>query len=443
MSAARAALMETDVAIIGAGPAGIAAAACAAERGRRVLVLDEAVSIGGQIWRRGPGTRAPSAARRWLRRLERSDAATLGEASVVDVRTLGNERGFALTVERRGAAVRVQAATLILATGARERFLPFPGWTLPGVIGIGAAQALLKAGASFAGKRVIVAGTGPLLLPVAASLARAGARVMLVAEQAPRSAVVTFAAGLWRTPGTLVQAARYRRAFLRTRYALGTWVASAAGDGALGEDMLIEVTLTDGQRRWTAPCDVLCSGYGLVPNAELARLLGCAMSVGAVAVDDRQRTSVSDVYCAGELTGIGGVDLALIEGQIAGLTVAGADGEARALLSRRAAARAQAQRLDRAFALRDEVRRLAAPDTVVCRCEDVPLGALRPEWTARQAKLYTRAGMGPCQGRICGAALECLFGWSPDTVRSPAQPALLCTLLADAAPLAAPPNAGA
>lgn len=439
MSPGAAVVIDTDVAIVGGGPAGIAAAVRAAESGRRVMVLDEGASTGGQIWRSGPGTRAPRAARPWLRQLVRSGATTLGGASVIDARALGSGHGFALTVERGGAPFRVHATTLVLATGARERFLPFPGWTLPGVVGIGGAQALLKAGVSFAGQRVVIAGTGPLLLPVAASLAHAGARVTLVAEQTPAAAVAKFAVGLWRTPGTLVQAARYRRAFLRTRYAPGTWVTSAAGP-----DVVREITLTDGRRRWAEPCDVLCSGYGLVPNTEVPRLLGCAVSAGAVMVDEWQCTTVPGVYCAGEPTGIGGVDLALLEGQIAGLALAGSNARASAALrGKRVAARAQARRLDRAFALRDELKSLAAPDTIVCRCEDVPLGALRREWTPRQAKLYTRAGMGPCQGRVCGAALECLFGWESDAVRLPAQPALLSTLLADVAPPAAPPNSGA
>jgi hypothetical protein len=150
-------------------------------------------------------------------------------------------------------------------------------------------------------------------------------------------------------------------------------------------------------------------------------------------VDERQATTIPGVFCAGEPTGIGGVERALVEGEIAG--AAALDLQIpralvpRALVNRRAGLRQYSRRLESSFALRPEVRSLATADTVVCRCEDVRLGELDPAWTARQAKLYTRAGMGPCQGRICGAALESIRGWSRDSVRPPVQPAQLSTLL--------------
>jgi NADPH-dependent 2,4-dienoyl-CoA reductase/sulfur reductase-like enzyme len=422
-----------DVAVVGAGPAGIAAATRIAETGRRVVLLDESPAVGGQIWRHRPGTPPPRAARAWVSRLERSGATVLPGTPVVDVCATGAGE-FLVTAERGTTPLLVHASSLVLATGARERFLPFPGWTLPGVLGVGAAQALLKSGLSFADKRVVIAGSGPLLLPVAAALAANGARVLLVAEQAPSRAVAEFAAGLWRRPRALLEAARYRARFLRTPYRPGTWVTSAEGTGQLER-----VTLTDGRRTRTIACDVLCSAHGLVPNTELARLIGCAIVDGAVSVDARQQTSVPRVYCVGETTGIGGVDLALVEGEIAGLHVTARDAAARRLLRRRSALRGIARSMERAFAPRPELRAVATPETIVCRCEDVPLGALSPDWTPRQAKLYTRAGMGPCQGRVCGTALDFLFGWPADAVRVPSEPALLSTLLADAADAAAVP----
>lgn len=421
-------MLEADVAIVGAGPAGIAAAIRSAEAGQQVLVLDEAARPGGQIWRHGMAP-PPPAARTWLDRLQRSGARLLTQAAVTDARMTDGARRFELVYERDGTASVVRAGAIVLATGARERFLPFPGWTLPGVVGIGGAQALLKAGASFSGKRVVIAGSGPLLLPVAASLSRAGAHLTVVAEQAVARKVAAFAAGLWRNPAMLFQAARYRASFAGTRYAMGTWVSTAAGD-----DRVREVTLTDGARRRTIPCDFLCTGYGLVPNTELARLLGCATARGTVVVSEGQETSMPGAFAAGEPTGIGGVELALIEGEIAGLCASARCGEARALYSARSRAREQAAALERSFALRPELRTLARDDTIVCRCEDVTRGQLRPDWTTRQAKLYTRVGMGPCQGRICGAALEVLFGWEPDVTRPPLQPARISTLLAEGVP---------
>jgi NADPH-dependent 2,4-dienoyl-CoA reductase/sulfur reductase-like enzyme len=332
---------------------------------------------------------------------------------------------FLVSAEHEGRAFEVTGRALVLATGARERFLPFPGWTLPNVVGVGGAQALLKAGTSFTGKRVVIAGSGPLLLPVAASMAKAGAKLALVAEQAPASSVRRFATSLWRRPATLMQAAMLRSAFLTTRYATGTWVASASGDSSVRQ-----VTVTDGSSTREIACDYLCVAFGLVPNAELARLLGCEVEHGEVTVDATQATTVANVYCAGEPTGIGGVDLSIAEGEIAGLAASGRS-VPQGLVSRADRLRHEAARMDIAFALRSELRALADPGTVICRCEDVRLRDLNPQWTSRQAKLYARAGMGPCQGRICGAALQFLMGWSPDSVRPPVQPARLGSFIAE------------
>jgi len=411
-----------DVLVVGAGPAGIAAAANAAECGARVVVVDEAAAPGGQIWRSSSHTPPPRAARRWLRRLRDSGAAVESRAGVVDVERRGD--GFHALIEREHERVLMNARAIVLATGARERFLPFPGWTLPNVFGIGGAQALLKSGMTVRGKRVVIAGSGPLLLPVAASLSHAGARVVLVAEQAPAGRVMRFAAALWRRPFTALQAARLRAAFMRTPYVFGTWIAAADGDERLTS---VEVVDADGGRRRLA-CDVLCAAFGLVPNVEVARLLGCELLDGFVRVDGQQATSSASVYCAGEPTGIGGVDLALVEGAIAGRAAAG-HSPAPADVRRRNRVRRAARELDAAFALRPELRSLADESTIVCRCEDVRLGQLDPSWTTRQAKLYTRAGMGACQGRICGAALECVRSWPPDTVRPPLRPARVATLL--------------
>ncbi|HTE46319.1 MAG TPA: FAD-dependent oxidoreductase [Gemmatimonadaceae bacterium] len=417
--------LECDVAVIGAGPAGIAASVRAAENGARVIVVDEGVGPGGQIWR--PSSRRMSSGRaaNWRARLGKTGATVLSSTAVVDAMRDDGER-WILTAESASDAIQIVAKTLILATGARERFLPFPGWTLPNVFGIGGAQALLKSGMSFRGRRVVIAGSGPLLLPVAASLAKAGADVALVAEQAPLASVARYALGLWRKPSTLAQAALLRAGFFKTRYSTGTWVTAATG-----EDAVRGVTVTDGKTSREIDCDVLCAAFGLVPNTELARLLGCRIERDAVVVNGSQETTVGGVFCAGEPTGIGGVDLALAEGEIAGATAAGRSGDAR-LLARRDRLRIDAIALDQAFALRAEVSRLATPDTIVCRCEDVRLRDLDAQWSIRQAKLYTRAGMGPCQGRICGAALECLMNWSTDSVRPPTQPARLATFLVGA-----------
>lgn len=415
---------RADIVVIGAGPAGIAAAVRATEANRRVVVLDEAPNVGGQIWRhRSVGTLGTDA-RAWIDRLSRTNADVRRGVAVVDV-VVGGESGDITVVAERhpGGVAVIRASALVIATGARERFVPFPGWTLPGVTGIGGAQALLKQGATFRGKRVVIAGTGPLILPVAASLTDAGARVMLVADQAPFHAVRDFAISLLAQPETLLQAAMYRLAFLRTPYAMGTWVTAASGS-----DRLTTVTVANSRTTWSLPCDFLATGYGLVPNVDLARFVGCTTAEGAVVVDERQGTSVPRVFAAGEVTGVGGVALAVAEGEIAGAAAAGVARIDPSLGRRRQALRVVARRMERAFALRPELRSLARDDTIICRCEDVRRAAIASLSDSRQAKLYARAGMGACQGRVCGPALELLFGWQPGTVRSPLEPARLSTL---------------
>ncbi|MGB6363466.1 MAG: FAD-dependent oxidoreductase [Thermoanaerobaculia bacterium] len=410
--------LVAEVAVVGAGPAGIAAACRAAESGARVLLLDENPRVGGQIWRGASRGRGPTAARRWLARLADSSVHLLDTTAVVDA--LGE--GVLLT-ERRGEALVVESERLVIASGARELFLPFPGWTLPNVLGVGGGQALLKSGTSFRDRTIVIAGSGPLLLPVAAGLAGTGARLGLVAEQAPPHWVHRFAFSCWRFPGKLIEAARYRAAFLSTAYRTGVWATAARGN-----DRVEEVILTDGRRSWTEPCDYLLSSYGLVPNLELPRLLGCAVEDDRVTVDDFQLTTVGDVYCAGEPTGIGGVELALVEGEIAGLAATGRHRQAAALAGRRRRLERFAAALAEAFAPRQELVKRVETDTTICRCEDVAWQQLEPAGSFRQAKLATRVGMGPCQGRVCGPALAHLRGWESDRVRPPLRVATLGVL---------------
>lgn len=406
----------TDVAVVGAGPAGIAAAVSAASRGHTVALLDAAARPGGQIWRHRSSDELPALGRRWLARLRHSSVTWIPSATVLDA---GEER--TLLAEREGRAFAVRYRALVIATGAAERFIPFPGWTLPNVFGVGGLQALLKTGTIVAGKRVVLAGSGPLLLPVAAALARAGARLVVVAEQAPAASVYAFAAGLVGSPARLGQAARYRTAFPGARYRCGTWVVrvDAAGTGLV-------VSLTDGRRVWTELADMAGIGYGLVPSVGLAELAGCEIRDGAVVTDQCQRSTVPGVYAAGESTGIAGAEAALAEGAVAGRAAAGAPSARPSRTAR--TSRRFAERLARAFALRRELRTLADSRTIICRCEDVRLGQIDSAWSSRQAKLYTRAGMGPCQGRVCQPALEFLFGTRADPARIPLFAAPVATL---------------
>ncbi len=399
-----------DVVVIGAGPAGLAAAARAVESGASVAMVDDNPRPGGQIWR------ASSYPKPWLR-----DAVELFSGARVFA---APEPGI-LALETLRGERHIEYKSLVLATGARERFLPFPGWTLPNVMGAGGMQALAKSGLPVSGKKVIVAGSGPLLLAVAKYLRDHGANIRLIAEQADSAALFRFGLGLAAKPAKLTQAIALRAGLFGVPYQTACWPIAAQGTGKLES-----VTLRRGARTWTEPCDYLACGFGLIPNLELASLLGCAMSETGVAVDDTQQSSIPGIYCAGEITGIGGLDLALAEGEIAGYSAAGNATAARKLFPARDSHRKFANALERTFALRPELRSLPQESTLVCRCEDVPLSRIRQCASWRDAKLHTRCGMGPCQGRVCGPALEFLLGWKPESVRPPILAARIESLVA-------------
>ncbi len=406
---------RVDLAVVGAGPAGMAAAAAAAGQGRRVWVLDEGFRPGGQIWRHRPGE-APPGARRLLAALAAGGVQVLGGAGVFDA--WRQDRAWRLAVSTARGRLDLEAPALVLACGARERFAPFPGWTLPGVLGAGGGQALLKEGLDLACDPVLVAGSGPLLLPVAAAVRRHGGRLLAILEQAPWRRVLGLAPLLATRPAKALQALGLGWATLGSPYRPGWWVAEAVGDGRLEQ-----VRITDGRGARLLPCRWLFCGFGLVPNLELGRHLGCALAGEALEVDGAQGTSQEGIYAAGEVCGIAGLEAALAEGRIAGLAAAGAwdpdSREGRRLARDRGRARAMGRRLEDLFAPRDELLALPRPDTLVCRCEDVPFGAIDPAWDARETKLCTRAGMGPCQGRVCGPILARHFGHQLDTVRVP------------------------
>jgi len=406
-------MIAADVVVVGAGPAGIAAATAAAELGQLVLVLDDNPSAGGQIWR-GLGAQG-GAKGKALQRFARSGAELLTGCRVFDVPAPNVLHAFR---EDSGKAIAVRYRQLVLATGARERFLPFPGWTLPGVFGVGALQALVKGGFSVRRKRVVVAGSGPLLLAVGAFLRSAGAEVVSVAEQASEGKLAGFSVSLWSEPVKLMQGLKYRIALGGVPYRTGCWpVEALAGSDGLS---LRGVRLTNGRRSWEESCDLLACGFHLIPNTELAQLLGCAFDGDFVRVDADQRTSKPDVFCVGEPTGIGGLDAALVQGEIAGLVCA--KQPARSLQRRANAGRRFAAQLEKAFALRPELKTIARPETIVCRCEDVLLSELEGQSEFREAKIQTRCGMGACQARICGPALGFLFNWKQTSVRPPVFP---------------------
>jgi NADPH-dependent 2,4-dienoyl-CoA reductase/sulfur reductase-like enzyme len=407
-----------DLLIVGAGPAGLAAAWRAASNGLSVAVIDDNPSSGGQIWRGEENKPTSTEAQTWLERVRSVNVRFIRGAKIFQQAEPGK-----LLAETPRGVIELSYANLILATGARERFLPFPGWTLPNVMGAGGLQALVKTGLSVQGKRVVIAGSGPLLLAVAVYLREHGANVLLIAEQASASRLAAFGFSLLGTAKSM-QAFELKRRLKGVQYLNGCWPVAAHGP-----EKLTGVTLYRGGKRWQVECDYLACGFHLVPNLELAELLGCRIENGAMSIDPFQQTSVPQVYAAGEATGIGGLELSLVEGEIAGLAVAGKRHEARKLFGVRKKRRRFARIMNQTFALRGELRDLVQPKTFVCRCEDVTFEQLRRHDSWRSAKLQTRCGMGPCQGRVCGPAVEFLFDWNVQSVRPPVFPVRVESML--------------
>ncbi|MER6065313.1 NAD(P)/FAD-dependent oxidoreductase [Streptomyces sp. NPDC001792] len=434
---------RAHLAVVGAGPAGLAGALAAAARGVRVTLVDAAEQAGGQFYRqpaRALGARRPEALHHQWRTWQRLrdgmdrhiDAGHITHLTDHHVWCVQRESGGFTVHALRGPAqeegVSVRADAVLLATGGYERVLPFPGWTLPGVVTAGGAQAMLKGGLALPGRTVVVAGTGPLLLPVATGLAAAGARVAALVESAGPGAVLRRTPALAAEPGKLAEGAWYSARLLRhkVRTLPRHTVLEAHGTDRL-EAVTVAALEGDGRIRPGSarriPCDALAVGHGLLPHTDLAETLGCTLTGTDVRVDDEQRTDVPGVWAAGETTGIGGAALALAEGHIAGRSIA-ARLRGTAPDPRSWAAAARARTRQRAFFAALET--VYAPpagwadritdDTVVCRCEEVTAGQVRTAAGAlgagdlRTAKLLTRAGMGWCQGRMCAPAVAGLAG---------------------------------
>ncbi|KII28798.1 pyridine nucleotide-disulfide oxidoreductase [Pseudomonas fluorescens] len=404
-----------DLLIIGAGPAGMAAALAAAPSGARIVMLDDNPLAGGQIWRDGPQASVPTQALQMRERVQSHN----NIRHHTGTRVIANPGPKQLLVEDEDRGWLISYDKLILCTGARELLLPFPGWTLPGVTGAGGLQALIKAGLPVQDERVVIAGSGPLLLASAATAKKHGAKIQRIAEQASLTAIVGFAAQLPRWPGKWLQSF----SLFDRNYRAATHVLAA-----LGTDRLEGVRLQQQGKIVELECDRLACGFSLIPNIQLGQALGYAVEGQALAVDAWQASRV-DHYAAGECTGFGGSELALVEGAIAGHAAVGDVESARQLWPRRARWQGFSRALNKAFALDSRLKTLARHDTLVCRCEDVPYSALAGHSDWRAAKLSSRCGMGACQGRVCGGAVEHLFGWQPSAPRPPFSPARIETLM--------------
>ena len=458
-----------DLVVVGAGPAGLAAAAEAAGLGLSVLVADENAAAGGQIFRAvattplagsdvlGSEYRAGEAL---VRALDESAAAFAPRTSVWMVDP-GPDGAFSVGLFAAGEARLVAARFVLLAPGALERPFPIPGWTLPGVMTAGAGQALLKASGIVPEGPTVLAGTGPLLFLVAAQYARAGVPIAALLDTTPRA---NWRGALGAAPGFLVSAyARKGAALLAEARRAAPVVAGVTALAAIGEGAVREVAYeAQGSRRRLAARTLLLH-QGVVPQVNLAIAAGCIhrWNDERLAFEPQRdfsgETTVPGVFVAGDAGGIAGAAAAAASGRIAALAIAARAGrldaaarDARAAPLRRALARALHGRrfLDRIFRPADRFR-IPADDVPVCRCEEVAAGAIRAA-TARgaqgpnQAKAFLRAGMGPCQGRLCGLTVsEIMAQASGRTVeeighfnlRNPVKPITLGALAALRRPL--------
>ncbi|WP_043671802.1 FAD-dependent oxidoreductase [Streptomyces xylophagus] len=453
------------LAVIGAGPAGLAATVTAAAHGVRVTLLDSAVQAGGQFYRQPAAelhAGRPQALHHQWRTWERLRDAlarhvAAGRATYLTdhhvwfvERRLNQQPGTADRGGPRGAftvhallgpeqeaPVEVTADAVLLATGGYEKVLPFPGWTLPGVLTAGGAQAMLKGTLAVSGRTAVVAGTGPLLLPVATGLAAAGVEVAALVESADPRAFLRRTRALAAQPGKVAEGAQYAAQLLRHRVKLLTrhTVVEAHGDERL-EAVTVAALDTDGRVRpgteRRIACDTLAVGHGMLPHTDLAETLGCRLDGLHVQVDDEQRTDVPGIWAAGETTGIGGAALSLAEGHIAGRSAAarltGAEPDPRTWATAaksRTGLREFFAALDTVYAPPARWTDLVTDDTVVCRCEEVTGGAIREAVArlgagdVRTVKLLTRAAMGWCQGRMCGPAVAGLAGCELTPSRRP------------------------
>ncbi len=422
--------------VVGAGPAGMAAAIAAADAGVAVTVIDDNGRPGGQIYRRPPvglddpragdGPEAQHGAGLRRRFLELGDRLEL----LTNARVWGVFPDKQLALSTDEGWRMVQAERLLLATGAYEYVLPFPGWTRPGVMTPGGAQLLVKTMRVVPGRRALVAGTGPFLLVVANCLHDAGVEVVGVVEAVRRTEVVRSLPGLLSDVGQLGRGWCFLRRLARAGIPLHTGHVIVE---ALGDDDVRGARFAPCDQQWrpdraaakTVDVDTVCVGYGFVPRTELAQLAGCRLRFSNALggwipdVDATYQTSVPGVWTAGDGGGVAGAAVAELEGTLAGLAIARDANaiDARMVEERRRRVEQRLTRLrrfraslDRLSQLRPGLNDLATGDTVVCRCEEltrdeVDAGIHAGGINMRTLKVATRLGMGPCQGRMCWPAM--------------------------------------
>jgi NADPH-dependent 2,4-dienoyl-CoA reductase/sulfur reductase-like enzyme/bacterioferritin-associated ferredoxin len=400
------------IAIIGAGPAGLAAAKVASEIGAEVIVLDSAPRPGGQYWRHRDGVQGYKSHRAsgYFDAVINSRNVTYIHGAQVWSATR-NKSSITLNYLQSGVEKTITVEKLILTTGAYDRSIPFTGWELPGSMTPGAAQALLKGYGVVAGKKILVSGTGPFLLPVAVGLAEAGAEVLGIVEAHSPLRWLRSPLALILNPQKALELLYYlgkiRKYSLKVHF--GRAVIGFNGNTATLSKL--KSNLEAKGKTSQIECDVVASGWGFNPDVTLGGILGCNQEVdldGSVifTVDSEQRSSVENIWIAGEATGIGGADLALAEGEIAALSALNGSIPF-SLIFKRFRLQLFATALQRSYPVGNGWQSWIKPETKICRCEEVSHSEICQSVTelsaqdSRTSKLFTRAGMGLCQGRVC------------------------------------------
>ncbi|MCQ4159508.1 NAD(P)/FAD-dependent oxidoreductase [Roseomonas sp. GC11] len=431
-------MRRCDLIVLGAGPAGAEAALAASGAGLDVVLVEEAAAAGGQVWR-APAAASPPGLDPFPAEAEaRAGAALRARLAASPVESWFGARawsvirpaegGFRLDAAGPEGPLACAAPRLVAATGAVERVIPFPGWTLPGVIGLAAATVLLKAQGVLPGQRVVVAGCGPLLAAVAAKILAAGGEVVAVVDRAAPAEWLAASRALASRPRLLARGLGWalRIAGRRVPVHFAHAVRAAEGDEALRRLRIAPLDASGGFAPGGAErvleADALCIGDGLVPGAEIPRLLRArlrfdrALGGWVPELDAEGRTSLPGLFAVGDGAGLRGQAPAVHAGRIAGLAAAQEAGrlDAAAFAAATAPERAAlaglapfAAAMAGLMALRPGAVRDIAPETVICRCEDVTRGMLDAAFDegareVNQVKHFTRCGMGPCQGRSCG-----------------------------------------
>lgn len=430
---AKTTLKRTEIAIVGAGPAGVSAAITAAKVGAKVTLIDENSKPGGQYFKQltldqptdlpgNLGINADNGAE-LISGLEHPRIQLLTDTMVWGI----SEEDLHLKLYGRGESESLKADKIIIASGAYERLMPFQGWTLPGVMTAGGAQLMMKSQGILPGQKFLIAGTGPLLQLAAVQLLEAGGEVAAILELQSKKEFLLNAAKLWGQWDKLGQGLANQKKLkesgvpIKYRHVLTRALGDKEVEGAVANKIDSEWQICPRSER-VYELDTICISYGFFSATELPTIAGCeqfydsAFGTYATKTNSDFETTVEGLFAIGECRGIGGASVALLEGQLAGVIAAqqlGYDTELNqsALRKQHSRARKSIENLGRLFSFDPSLCDLVPDDVPICRCEGVTAGEVRESirrgvWQLNHFKPWHRSGMGQCQGRMCGPILQ-------------------------------------